>query len=260
MWVKFFKPFEQIGSSPLKILALGQAVILLTLWFSMPASLLPTPGGILEAWHKLASTQGLFIELANSSKTIVVSIFWASLITLVLGILYTAAAFKPVIRWLTSFRFLGFAGITFFFTLMTSDGAALKIWLLTFGMTAFLLTNMLAIIDSVSQDEIDYAKTLGLTSWSATYELVVRGKMDEAFDLIRQNAAIGWTLLSMVEGLVRYEGGVGALLMNQSKHLNIDAIFAIQLTILIYGIFQDYTLRYIRHLICPYVKLSAGKA
>jgi len=250
-------PFEPVGS--LKILAIGQAIILLVLWFISPYKLIPNPLEILQAWEMLATTQGMLVELWKSSVTIASAIFYASAITLGLGVLYTAPAFKPIIRWMTSLRFLGFAGITFFFTLWTSDGAALKIWLLTFGMTAFLLTNMLAIIDSVTQEEIDYAKTLGLSGWRATFEVVVRGRMDEAFDLIRQNAAIGWTLLSMVEGLVRYEGGIGALLMNMSKHLNLDAIFAIQLTILVYGILQDYALRWIRNIICPYVALTSAR-
>jgi NitT/TauT family transport system permease protein len=87
----------------------------------------------------------------------------------------------------------------------------------------------------------------------------MRGKLDQTLDAIRQNAAMGWVMLSMVEGLVRSEGGIGLLLLTNSKFLNLNAIFAIQLTILAYGILQDYILQWIRTLVCPYVALENSK-
>ena len=48
---------------------------------------------------------------------------------------------------------------------------------------------------------------------------------------MRQNAAMGWMMLTMVEGISRSEGGVGAMLLNQNKHFHLSAVFAIQLTI-----------------------------
>ncbi|MBN4663922.1 hypothetical protein H4F36_24175 [Escherichia coli] len=80
--------------------------------------------------------------------------------------------------------------------------------------------------------------------------------MADMLDLIRQNAAVGWTLLSMVEGLVRSEGGIGALLLNQNKYFNLSAVFAIQLTILAYGILQDFGLSYLRSVLCPWTRLN----
>ena len=85
---------------------------------------------------------------------------------------------------------------------------------------------------------------------------MLKGKLDQIFDHVRQNAAVGWTLLSMVEGLVRSEGGIGSLLLTQSKFLHLNSIFAIQLTILAYGIVQDLILRGLRELVCPYIKLE----
>jgi NitT/TauT family transport system permease protein len=195
----------------------------------------------------------------NSARTIWLALGYSTLISLGIAYLSTAVIFRPISGWLTGLRFLGFAGITFLFTLWTSTGFELKVWLLTFGMTTFLLTNMLSVVFSVKQEEIDYARTLRMSGWRITYETILLGRLDEAFDLIRQNAAMGWVMLSMVEGLVRSEGGIGALLLNQSKHLHLSAIFAIQLTILIYGIIQDVVLRELRNFLCPYVKLSQAR-
>jgi NitT/TauT family transport system permease protein len=60
----------------------------------------------------------------------------------------------------------------------------------------------------------------------------------------------------MVEGLVRSEGGVGAMLLNQNKYFNLGGVFAIQLTILTYGILQDYALSWLRGIVCPWTRLN----
>jgi ABC-type nitrate/sulfonate/bicarbonate transport system permease component len=69
---------------------------------------------------------------------------------------------------------------------------------------------------------------------------------------------MGWTLVTLVEGLVRAEGGIGDMLLNENKHFHLASIFAIQITILLYGLLQDYGLRVIRDTICPYVKFNGG--
>lgn len=255
--MKYIKPFTAINN--LQLIVAAQVIVLFAIWFMMPNMTFPSPIEIIEAWNKLALQQGLLPELMNSAFSVLKSIILASLITLILTMLATLTVVKSAITWLTALRFLGFAGITYLFTLWTSDGGELKLWLLTFGMTTFLLTNSLATISSITQDEIDYARTLKLDGWQLTYEIAFRGKLDEYLNLIRQNAAIGWTLLSMVEGLVRSEGGIGALLLNQSKHLRLSEIFAIQLTILVYGIVQDKLFQYLREVVCPYVKLTEAK-
>ena len=164
--------------------------------------------------------------------------------------------FKPLGTFVASMRFLGFAGLTFLFTLWTSSGSQLKLMLLTFGMTVFLARSTIDIVKSIPQSDIDYARSLGLSGWRLTWELVIRGRMADMLDLVRQNAAVGWTLLSMVEGLVRSEGGIGTLLLNQNKYFNLSAVFAIQLTILAYGIVQDFGLIYLRSVLCPWTRLN----
>jgi NitT/TauT family transport system permease protein len=254
-----FKAFDSTTKKVFTIILVVEAVLFFLAWMLSSVNLIPTPFEILGAWHKLASEDGLLIELWQSSKTIAKAIVLTSLISFGMAYLATAAVFKPVVTWATALRFLGFAGITFFFTLWTDDGSTLKLALLTFGMSVFMLTTALAMVNGVTQEQIDYARTLGLDGWQITWEIVIRGKLDEALDAIRQNAAIGWVMLSMVEGLVRSEGGIGLLLLTNSKFLNLNAIFAIQITILTYGIFQDIALRWLRVLVCPYVALEKSK-
>lgn len=252
-----FSPFPLGRRFNVKFLAGAQLVILIGLWFiAPPSSGIPNPIDIAEQWNKLALESGLLHELYTSMVVIWQALILSAIFACSIAYLTTADIFKAAGTFVSSMRFLGFAGLTYLFTLWTSSAHDLKLSLLTFGMTVFLTRSTIDVVRSVPQSDIDYARSLGLKGWGLTWELMVRGKLAEMLDLIRQNAAVGWTLLAMVEGITRSEGGIGALLLNQNKYFNLSAVFAIQLTILAYGIIQDIALRYVRTLACPYAELN----
>jgi NitT/TauT family transport system permease protein len=62
-------------------------------------------------------------------------------------------------------------------------------------------------------------------------------------------------MLTMVEGISRAQGGLGAMLLNQNKHFHLAEVFAIQLLILAIGILQDYAIGALRRICCPYADL-----
>jgi NitT/TauT family transport system permease protein len=254
-----FTPFPIGQRFNIKFLAAVQFAIFLVLWNLVPGTGLPNLLDIANQWNVLALEHGLLTELWASIKTITVALAISVVISTVIGALVTADIFKPVGSLVSALRFLGFAGLTFLFTLWTSDGYQFKLALLTFGITVFMTTSVIAEVRAIPQSEIDYARTLKLSGWQITWEIFIRGRLHVLLDLLRQNAAIGWTLLSMVEGLVRSEGGIGALLITQNKFFVLSGVFAIQLTILAYGIFQDYVLRWLTQLTCPYIVTTRSK-
>jgi len=257
MFSSLFIPFSLGRRFSVKFLAAGQLVLLLGLWSIAPSSTgIPSPLGVLTAWNELAATKGLLLELWSSSQTILKALVLSSFIAWFVAALVTADIFKPVGAFVSAMRFLGFAGLTFLFTLWTNSQGALKVALLTFGMTVFLTRSLIDVVKSAPQSEIDYARTLGLSGWGLTWELMVRGRSGDVLDLIRQNAAVGWTLLAMVEGITRSDGGIGAMLLNSNKYFNMNAVFAIQLTILSYGMAQDYALSWLRSALCPWTRLN----
>ena len=257
MIASLFTPFSTGRRFSLKFLAVIQLVILVAIWVALPNSTgIPSPTSIFQAWNKLALEQGLLLELFRSVVVIWEALILSALISFSVAYLTTADLFKPVGTFIASLRFLGFAGLTFLFTLWTSNGQNLKLALLTFGMTVFLTRSTIDEVKAVPLESIDYARTLGMSSWRITYEIVIRGRLHVMLDLLRQNAAIGWTLVVFVEGLVRSDGGIGALLLVQGKYFNLSSVFAIQLTILAYGIFQDILLNFIRFTVCPYTQLG----
>jgi len=147
-------------------------------------------------------------------------------------------------------------GLTFFFTVLFTSGHQLKVGLLVFGVTVFFVTSMIDVVAQVPKEKFDLARTLRMGEWRVVWEVIVLGRADAAFDALRQNAAMGWMMLTMVEGISRSEGGIGALLLNQNKHFHLEAVFAIQLSILVIGLFQDYMLGVAKKFICPYADLQ----
>jgi NitT/TauT family transport system permease protein len=256
---ELFVPFPIERKFSIKFLAVAQLVIFLALWNLVPGTGLPNLLDITAQWNVLALEHGLLLELWASIKTITVALLLSVFIAVILGALVTADIFKPVGSFVSAMRFLGFAGLTFLFTLWTADGYQFKLLLLTFGITVFMTTTIIAEVQAIPQSEIDYARTLKLSGWQITWEIFVRGRLHVILDLLRQNAAIGWTMLTMVEGLVRSEGGIGTLLITQNKFFVLSGVFAIQLTILAYGIIQDYLLRYLTTVACPHVVTTRSK-
>ncbi len=248
-------PNRPVSPAVIKILIFGQALVAIIAWWTMPISVLPRPDEVFSALGTLWM-RGLGRELITSLVLNVQAIAWTVLISLALSYLTVLPFFRPIAAAVTKGRFLGLIGLTLIFTIMLGGGHTLKLALLVFGMTVFFVTSMAAVILNLPKERFDHARSLGMSEWRVVWEVVILGTADEAFEVLRQNAAIGWMMLTMVEGISRAEGGIGAMLLNQNKHFHIAEVFAIQIVILAVGIAQDYAIGALRNLFCPYAALT----
>jgi len=258
--LNFVLPFTPMATSRLKMLFAAQAVVAVTLWSISGSTALPSPIEVAMAWLDLAKNQGMLFELWGSVKISLVSLLISTVAAVTMAALSTAPIFLPLARFSSSLRFLGFAGLTYLFMLMSSDAYWLRVSLLSFGMFVFLVTGLLAEIKATPLEQIDHCRTLGMRHWRITGEIVLLGKSDVTLDLVRQNAAVGWTLLTLVEGLTRSEGGIGAMLLNQNRYFLLAGVFAIQITILLYGLGQDVLLGLLKDAMCPHSRLGKNGA
>jgi len=251
-----FLPNRVVSRHSLALIAVIQLAVLLVLWNTLPPAVFPHPGEVLTAFREMWMIHGLGAELCASMLTSVEAILLSAAIGLALAYATVLPALRPVAGLVSKGRFLGLSGLTFAFTLSVGGGHPLKVALLTFGMTVFFVTSMSATIARLPREKFDYARALGMSDARITFEVVVLGTVDEALEILRQNAAMGWTMLTMVEGCVRSEGGVGGLLLNQTKHFHLAQVLAVQVSILCVGIFQDYLLGVLKQLFCPYASLK----
>ncbi|MGD0910033.1 MAG: nitrate ABC transporter permease [Candidatus Acidiferrales bacterium] len=253
--VAVFSPNAAISKNTLRILVAAQVVIVFLIWSFSPSALIPKPGEVLKALGDMWQ-QGLGAELITSFYLNLESIALATILSLLLAYATVMPFFRPVVALLSKFRFLSLVGLTFFFTLLARSGHELKLSLLVFSVTVFFVTGMADVINSVPKEMFDLARTLRMGEWRVVWEVIVLGQIDKVFDVLRQNAAIGWMMLTMVEGIVRSEGGVGTILLDQNHHFRLAAVFAIQVTILLLGLLQDYGIGIIKNMLCPYAVLT----
>jgi NitT/TauT family transport system permease protein len=251
-----FVPNRAVSRTTLRILIACQAAVALLIWINSPFPVLPQPGEVAKAFRVLWFEQGLGQELWTSFTMNLEALGLTLAISLVLSYLVVVPFFRPITQAVSKGRFLGLIGLTFVFTLLFGGGHPLKVGLLTFGMTVFFVTSMSSVVAEIPLEKLDHARTLRMNEWQVVWEVVILGTADQAIEMLRQNAAIGWMMLTMVEGISRSEGGVGAMLLNQNKHFHLAEVFAIQITILIVGMVQDYGIGALGRVLCPWADLA----
>jgi len=254
-----FSPNRVISKSAFRFIIVFQIAVLLLVWSTSSYVFLPKPLGVWRAFVDLWNHEGLGQELIVSFLLNVQAMAWATVISLGLAYLTVVPVFQPIAHAVSKGRFLGMVGLTFFFTIIFASGHHLKVSLLVFGVSVFFVTSMIDVVAQVPKEKFDLARTLRMGEWRVVWEVIILGRADAAFDAMRQNAAMGWMMLTMVEGISRSEGGIGALLLNQNKHFRLEAVFAIQIAILLMGLFQDYALGLAKKFLFPYADLQLEK-
>ena len=254
-----FSPNKAIDKRSMTTMVVGQIIVVLLLWNYSTSPLIPKPLDILSAWKHMASTGGLIQDLYISTKLCFHALFISIVSSAIIAYLTVLPFFKPAGFVMRKMRFLPMIGLSFVFTLMSANGYDLKIKLLVFGISVFILDSMIGVVQSVTDNEYNHARTIFGNEWKVVLERVILGKAHMMWNAVKQNFAIAWTMLTFAEGLVRSDGGVGALMLNENKHLQLDSVFAIQMSLFVLGILIDYLFGVIRNMCFPYADLATQK-
>lgn len=245
--------------STLALWGLAWVSLFLLLWTAAPPSVFPAPSGVLRALHTLWWQGGLGPELGATMRLIGHATLIAVVLSLGLAYLSVVPAFRPLVHAVAGLRFAGILGMSVPFTLAFGGGHPLKVALLTFGMSTFLVAATAQVVASIPAATYDYARTLGGSRLRLVWEVVVRGTLHDVLDAIRQNVAMGWAMITAVEGISRAEGGIGALALNQEKHFLLPEVFAVVLVVTLVGVIIDYLMRLLIDILCPYVAITRAK-
>jgi NitT/TauT family transport system permease protein len=227
------------------------------LWAASPYETLPSPREVLAALGELWAHEGMGPELVQTLALIGEATVLTAALSLALAYASVLPAFRPLALGLTKLRFLSLTGLVVPLTLVTGGGGALKLALLTFGMSAFYLTAMARIVAEIPEEELDHMRVLGASDARIVWEVVVRGTLDRALDALRQNVAMGWSMITMVEGISRADGGIGALLLNQHKHFRLAHVYAVLLVVLGVGLVIDALMVELTLLVCPHTRTES---
>lgn len=247
-----FKPFEKISRQTFTIMVLSQIILTLIVWQLAPGGLIPQPLKVITAFGHLLTTRLLLDNMLVSLLLTLQALVYSILITLVFSYLSVIPFFHSIAQFIVKCRYLTLTGLIFIFTLLTKDGSQLKLSLLVFGIVPFFTTSFLSVILRINRQEYELCQTLGYNPWQTLYEVIIVGKADQVFEILRQNFAIAWMMITMVEGLSMSEGGIGALLIKYNKYNDLTNVLALQMLIFGIGLCFDYLLGTLRSWLFPW--------
>jgi sulfonate transport system permease protein len=251
-----FLPFGKINKQVFATLIMTQLLLALALWHWSSNGLIPQPLVVAKAFLQLITTKLLLDNVLMSLMLTLQAMFYSIIITLFFTYLSVMPFFKSIALFLVKCRYLTLTGLIFIFTLLTKDGGQLKLSLLVFGMVPFFVTSFLSVIMNTDKQQYELCKTLGYNNWQTLYEVIIVGKADQVFEILRQNFAISWLMITLVEGLNMSEGGIGALIIKYNKYNDLTNVLALQLVIFLIGLGFDYMLGATRKWFFPYTNLK----
>lgn len=236
-------------------------VMFMLFWAMVMPKAIPSPGKILAAFPTVIEKQQLLAHWGSTVKLTTIAIFCSVVASLLISFLTVIPIMRLLVALVTKMRFLSLVGISIVFVMLANDLSTARIYLLMFGIVPYMTTSILAVIISVDKVRLDAAKTLGLTPLQQVWHIQVREKAGDIADVIRQNLAMAFMMLTFVELRVREGGGVGVLLDDLHKNGHgYDEIFAVQLSILLVGIAIDAISFYLIRLTFPFafIKKEGG--
>lgn len=251
---QLFKPFGEIKKEVRLGVVIFWSVFFLGLFELFHSPIIPPPSKIASAFIDLISSRDFYENLITSTILTLKAMFYSILITVIVVYLSTLPLFTPLAEFISKCRYLTLTGLVFIFTVLSNNISDVKMSLLIFGITPFFVTSFLSVVHNTPEAEKQKGYVNKLGRWGTLYEVVIVGKLDMLFEVMRQNFAISWMMITMVEGYAMTDGGIGTLLIKSNKVLNLPAIFAMLLSILVLGLMFDYLLSQARYLLFPYLK------
>lgn len=253
------EPFAKLPKTAVWGLLAAEAIVALIAWELSGEGLIPGPVKVGSALVKVlgsaAFMENFIASLFLTFKGMGISI----LIALVISYLSLVPLFKPLADLVVRLRYLTLTGLIFLFMMLTQNGGQLKLSLLIFGIVPFFVTSLLSIIADIDRQEQELCKTLRMGPWRTLWEIVIVGRLDQVLDVMRQNFAIAWMMITMVESLSMSEGGLGTMLIKSNKYMDISTVFALLIVIFLVGLFFDWLLGRLRAWLFPYTRLQIAK-
>lgn len=253
--MKIFKPFEVISKRDKSLIMLGFIGIITLFWVFISLSssrhIFPSINQVLTGFLDLYM-DGLVVHIFSSLGLFLNATLISIIISLILCYSAPIAVLKPLAVFVSKLRYLPLTGISFYISILIHDARDVQVWILVVFMSTFLTTSLLQMLSDIPEEELDHARTLGCTRFEILLEVVIKGRLDYVFEMVRQNLAMIWMLLVSIESILASAGGIGFLIKNNDKLGDNGKVIALQIVIVIIGILLDFVLTKLRKLIFRY--------
>ncbi|MEM6803965.1 MAG: hypothetical protein AAF696_21345 [Bacteroidota bacterium] len=221
-------------------------ILLLAGWWSLfRPYVMPSIEEIFAAFDPLINKRNL---IGNWINTVLLSLKAVG-ISCIIAILISYSAvipfFRPIAFAISKMRYMSMMGFMFMFMLVLREPELVRTSLLVYGIVPFLVTSMSSILLSQEKRLFRYARTLNLGEGAVVWHVLVRSLASDILDAIRQNLAIAFVMIVVVESKIREGGGLGMLLYDvETRRADYSEVFAIQILIFATAICFDFLLAY----------------
>jgi NitT/TauT family transport system permease protein len=111
---------------------------------------------------------------------------------------------------------------------------------------------MTGVVGAIPRMKYELAKVLGYNDWQVFYSVVMRPTLPQMLEMVAQNAAIGWVMITAIETYNRTEGGIGSQIYSYSATNNLAGVYAYLMIIGVIAVLEDLFFSLIRRLFFPY--------
>jgi len=247
--------YGTIGTFARSNLILIWIAIALLVWFLNPIKALPNPGEALQAFRRMTSaegSQGLLYNVYVTLKLNIVGLIYSAIISAAVSYLSVIPLFQPLNKMVQWLRYIPIVGFNLVFLTLFAIGWPMKVAMLTTGMSFFLVTSMTGVIAAIPRMKYELAKVLGYNDRQVFYSVVMRPTLPSMIDMVAQNAAMGWVMITAIETYNRTEGGIGSQIYAYSSTNQLAEVYAYLLIIGVIAAVEDWIFKFLKRLLFPY--------
>src|SRR5262245_31190523 len=201
-------------------------------------------------------SQGLVYHVYVTLNLNCVALGYAAVISLAIAYLSVIPLFQPVNKMVQWLRYIPIVGFNLVFLTLFTIGWPMKVAMLTTGMSFFLVTSMTGVIASIPRLKYELAKVLGYNDRQVFYSVVVRPTLPAMIDMVAQNAAIGWVMITAIETYNRTEGGIGSQIYAYSSTNQLAEVYAYLIVIGTIAVMEDWFFALLKRTLFPYSQIA----
>ncbi|MBO0721168.1 MAG: ABC transporter permease subunit [Blastocatellia bacterium] len=254
--VRVYGTVGAFARSNLIMMWIGLALLF---WFLNPIKALPTPLEVGQAFARMwnaRGSQGLLRNVYVTLKLNVVGLGYAALISLALAYLSVLPVFQPFNKMVQWLRYIPIVGFNLVFLTLFAIGWPMKVAMLATGMSFFLVTSMTGVIAAIPRMKYELGKVLGYNDRQLFYSVIMRPTLPAMIDMIAQNAAIGWVMITAIETYNRTEGGIGSQIYAYSSTNQLAEVYAYLIIIGVIAVFEDWLFALLKRALFPYSSIA----
>jgi ABC-type nitrate/sulfonate/bicarbonate transport system permease component len=251
-----FRLYGNIGAFTRTSLILIWLAAFIGFWLASPIKALPYPSEVMQALYNMWAKYQLLSHVGVTLKLNIVGLLYASIISMALSYLSVIPFFQPLNKAIKLLRYVPIVGFTLVFLSLFAIGWPTKVAMLTTGMTFFLVTSMTEVINSIPRMKFELARVLGYSDWQIFYTVVLRPTLPQMIEMIAQNAAIGWVMITAIETYNRTEGGIGSQIYAYSSTNNLPEVYGLLLIIGIIALLEDELFSLLKRVLFPYSQIA----